>query len=85
MMKSTETQTDKWSFEVILCDQSNQTDEMFHEVLMISRSPEEEEPSHEEITKEIASPLQIHLTYHQNMMNCQVTQTCRSPKKIQNL
>lgn len=64
---------------------NHQTNEMFHEELMISRSPEEEEPSHEEITKEIASPLRIHLIYHQNMMNCQVTQTCRSPKKIQNL
>ena len=55
MMKSTETQTYKSSFEVILCDQSTQTDEDFHEQVVISRSPEED-PSQEEITKEIASP-----------------------------
>ena len=51
MMKSTETQTYKSSFEVILCDQSTQTDENEE---FISRSPEEH-PSHE-ITKESASP-----------------------------
>ena len=55
MMKSTETQTYKSSFEVILCDQSTQTDEDFHEQVVISRSPEGD-PSQEEITKEIASP-----------------------------
>ena len=55
MMKSTETQTYKSSFEVILCDQSTQTDEDFHEQVVISRSPEKD-PSQEEITKEIASP-----------------------------
>jgi len=70
MMKSTETQTDKWSFEVILCDQSNQTDEMFHEELLISRSPEEEEPSHEEITKEIASPSRANVgIYRESQIN----------------
>ena len=57
MMKSTETQTDNSSFEVILCDQGNQTDEKFHEEVMISRSPEDEDSSNEEIAKEIASPL----------------------------
>ena len=51
MMKSTETQTHKSSFEVILCDQSTQTDEDFHEQVVISRSPKED-PSQ----KEIASP-----------------------------
>ena len=55
MMKSTETQTYKSSFEVILCDQSTQTDENFHEQVVISRSPEDD-LSQEEITKEIASP-----------------------------
>jgi len=51
VMKSTETQTDKSSFEVILCEQSNQTDEKAHVEIMISRSLEEEDPSLEEITK----------------------------------
>ena len=55
MMKSTETQTFKSSFEVILCDQSTQTDENFREQFVISRSPEDC-PSQEEITKEIGSP-----------------------------
>jgi len=50
-MKSTETQTDKSSFEVIFCEQSNQTDEKAHVEIMISRSLEEEDPSLEEITK----------------------------------
>ena len=57
MMKSTEAQTDKSAFEVILCDQGNQTDGKLHEEVMISRSPKEEASSHEEILKEIASPL----------------------------
>ena len=35
MMKSTETQTYKSSFEVILCDQSTQTDENLHEEVVI--------------------------------------------------
>ena len=35
MMKSTETQTFKSSFEVILCDQSTQTDENLHEEVVI--------------------------------------------------
>ena len=55
MMKSSETQTYRSSFEVILCDQSTQTDESFHEEVVISRSPEEEPPQ-EEITTEIPSP-----------------------------
>jgi len=55
MMKSTETQTYKSSFEVILCDQSTQTDENVNERVVISRSPEKE-PYEEEITKQIASP-----------------------------
>ena len=55
MMKSSETQTYRSSFEVILCDQSTQTDESFHEKVVIPRSPEEE-PSQKEITKEIQGP-----------------------------
>ena len=54
MMKSSETQTYRSSFKVILCDQSTQTDESFHEEVVIPRSPDEE-PSQKEITKEISS------------------------------
>ena len=79
MMKSTETQTYKSSFEVILCDQSTQTDEDFHEQVVISRSPEED-PSQEEITKEIASP-----NKDPSYVPCQMTQTTRSQRKIQSL
>ena len=46
MMKSTESQTYKSSFDVILCDQSTQTDEDFHREEVIS--PDEVDPSHEQ-------------------------------------
>ena len=58
MMKSSETQIYRSSFEVILCDQSTQTDESFHEEVVIPRSPEEE-PSQKEITKEIQGPFYV--------------------------
>ena len=46
MMKSTESQTYKSSFDVILCDQSTQTDEDFHREEVISS--DEVDPSHEQ-------------------------------------
>ena len=85
MMKSTETQTGRSSFEVILCDQGNQIDEKFHEEVMISRSPEEEDSSHEEIAKEIASPLKDPSYLPSKHDEHSDIQTARSPKKIQNL
>ena len=45
MMKSTESQTYKSSFDVILCDQSTQTDENFYGEQVIP--PDEVGPSHE--------------------------------------
>ena len=82
MMKSTETQTYKSSFEVILCDQSTQTDENLHEEVVISKSPEDN-PSQEEITKEIAS-LNKDPSYVPKNTNCQMSRTTRSQRKIQN-
>ena len=83
MMKSTETQTYKSSFEVILCDQSTQTDENLHEEVVISKSPEDN-PSQEEITKEIAS-LNKDPSYVPKNTNCQMSRKTRSQRKIQNL
>ena len=80
MMKSGKTQTYRSSFEAILCDQSTQTDESFHEEVVISRSPEEEPPK-KKSPKKFHHLVKIHLMYHQNMMNCQMTPTTWSPSR----
>ena len=76
MMKSSETQTYRSSFEVILCDQSTQTDESFHEEVESSKSPEDPPPPPKKKSpKKFHHLVKIHLTYHQDMVNCQKTQT----------
>ena len=82
MMKSTESQTDKSSFDVILCDQSTQTDEDFHREEVISS--DEVDPSHEQKITPDNSPQKDPSYVPWKMMKCQIIQTVHSQKlKIQ--